>query len=440
MDLSRLEFCSDQQQAFVLDDTSPTLLYSGAFAAGKSIGLCLRAIFTAANYPGSRIGLFRKTRRSLTSTTLETFQQVCPPEWIKEYNKTDLRWTLLNDSRIEGYGLDEETKVRGLELTDAGVDEIVETSQKDWLTLNSRVGRWKRDRIHKRGQLYGATNPGTPTHYLYDFFFRKGLGRVIETEMIDNEFLAEDVLARASLFTGLFYERFIRGRWISMEGLIYDEFGPHNVVNAQDVFPGGIVPPTWYRYAGIDFGYVNPFVHLWAAENDGRLYLYRELYMSHRIVEDHARQIKAMEVCTPWIDGMGNERKNERVLSRWADHYAEDRATLSRYGVGTTPATKDISPGIQAVKRYLRPDETGRPRLMIVRGALIEKDSWLQTQGFPTCLLDEIGSYVMRPSVDGRANKEEPVDLNNHALDAVRYLVMGHEVRPRISPFTFSTG
>jgi predicted transcriptional regulator len=41
----------------------------------------------------------------------------------------------------------------------------------------------------------------------------------------------------------------------------------------------------------VDFGYTNPFVMQWWAEDpDGRLYLYREIYRTRRLVEDHAKR------------------------------------------------------------------------------------------------------------------------------------------------------
>jgi uncharacterized membrane protein len=46
--------------------------------------------------------------------------------------------------------------------------------------------------------------------------------------------------------------------------------------------------------------------------------------------------------------------QGEAIEATVADHDAEDRATLERYGVYTQPATKDVSPGIQAVQARLR--------------------------------------------------------------------------------------
>jgi hypothetical protein len=41
----------------------------------------------------------------------------------------------------------------------------------------------------------------------------------------------------------------------------------------------------------------------------------------------------------------------------------------------------------------------------------------------PTCTAEEFGGYVWEPAKEGRAAKEEPVKLDDHGLDALRYAV-----------------
>ena len=91
----------------------------------------------------------------------------------------------------------------------------------------------------------------------------------------------------------------------------------------------------------MDFGYTNPFVcQWWAKDPDGRLYLYRESYRVHLLVEDAARDMLALSADEP------------RPWAIVCDHDAEDRATLERHlGMTTVAAVKDVSPGIQAVAR-----------------------------------------------------------------------------------------
>ena len=56
---------------------------------------------------------------------------------------------------------------------------------------------------------------------------------------------------------------------------------------------GVLIPRDWPRYLAIDFGYTNPFVCLWAAKDtDGRLFIYRQIYKTKTLVEDHAENYR----------------------------------------------------------------------------------------------------------------------------------------------------
>src|SRR5690606_41109593 len=83
--------------------------------------------------------------------------------------------------------------------------------------------------------------------------------------------------------------RLRRGVWDAAEGMVYSDY--LDAVHVVDTFP---IPDHWTRYLAVDFGYTNPFVALWWAEDpDGRLYLYRVIYHTRRTVDQHARDRKS---------------------------------------------------------------------------------------------------------------------------------------------------
>jgi len=173
---------------------------------------------------------------------------------------------------------------------------------------------------------------------------------------------------------------------------------------------------------GIDFGFRNPFVlQCWAEDGDGRLWLYREIYMTQRLVEDHARQI--MGIVAPggrWIEPVPSA-----VI---CDHDAEDRATLEKHlGLKTTAAIKKVSPGIQAVTSRLNPAGDGRPRLFIMRGALLERDPVLEEAKKPASTEEELPGYVWAVKPGGTA-PEAPLKENDHGCDAMRYVVAARDM------------
>jgi hypothetical protein len=199
------------------------------------------------------------------------------------------------------------------------------------------------------------------------------------------------------------------------EGIIYEGYDP--AVHLIDPFP---VPRDWTRYWVVDFGYRNPFVCQWWAEDpDGRLYLYRELYMTGRLVEDHARQLLQLAGVTGG-DWTAAAEPRPRVVI--CDHDAEDRATLERHlKLGTVAAVKDVSPGLQAVGARLRKRGDGRPGLAIFKDALVERDPALVDAHKPACTAEEWEGYVW-DTAGGRKHGEQPLKLNDHGLDCVRYL------------------
>jgi hypothetical protein len=214
--------------------------------------------------------------------------------------------------------------------------------------------------------------------------------------------------------TGVRKERLRYGRWVSAEGTVY-HFDP--AVHTVEPFA---IPAAWTRARAVDFGFTHPFCCLWAAlDPDGRLVVYRELYMTGRTVADHAARINALSA-------------GERIEATVADHDREDRETLHQAGIVTIPAIKDIKSGIDAVTERLKPAADGKPRLFLLRGCLVERDDSLAEKHAPVCLVDEMGSYSWPKDAGGRPVKDLPVDRDNHAADALRYLVRWADQRDRV--------
>lgn len=76
--------------------------------------------------------------------------------------------------------------------------------------------------------------------------------------MRDNPGLSEKTLERyENMYTGVFYDRFIRGLWVVAEGLIYPHFG-ENCITDED-------PPAGRYYISVDYGTLNPFLQVFGA-------------------------------------------------------------------------------------------------------------------------------------------------------------------------------
>jgi hypothetical protein len=178
------------------------------------------------------------------------------------------------------------------------------------------------------------------------------------------------------------------------QGLVYPDF-------ARCVMPGP-APASGRRVGGLDFGYRNPFAAVWGVhDRDGILWLTGEHYERQRPLSYHAARLP-------------------RDVTWFADPAgANERAELRCAGFVVREADNALRPGIAAV------------------AARIESRTLRVLEGACPNLLAEAGLYSWAEDVqEGQA--EAPVNENNHALAALRYLVSrldaGRMAGPRPAP------
>jgi hypothetical protein len=409
----------------------PEVLLSGPAGTGKSRACLQKLDACARKYAGMRGLMVRKTRESLTQSALVTFEKkVLPPGTTLKLHHESQEYRYPNGSVIVVGGLDKASKIMSTEYDQVYVQEAIELAENDWESLTTRL----RNNVIPYQQLHADTNPDAPTHWLKKRC-EAGKTRMLDSRHEDNPTVTPAYLAALDALTGVRRERLRHGRWVQAEGVVYEGWDRRVHLIDRDQIR---IRETWPRYWSIDFGYSNPFTCLWWAEDpDGRLYRYRELYQTHRLVEDHAKEILRLsgwELVNGQLRPLGSEAE-PRPRAVICDHDAEDRATLKKHlGLDTVPAKKAKSPGIQAVASRLKVAGDGRPRLFLVRDALVRRDPLLEEKKLPCCTEEEIDSYVWDTS-SGRKKGEEPVDRGNHGLDSVRYLVAHHDLKQQAKGF-----
>lgn len=423
------------------------MLVSGPAGTGKSRACLEKLHLMCALNPGMRALITRKTAASLGSTALVTYRDHVLPESLA-VGAVDFyggsaseppQYRYANGSRVMIGGMDKPEKVMSSEYDLIYAQESTELTVDDWEALNSRL----RNGVVSFQQLLADANPNTPTHWL-KLRCDASTALMINSRHEDNprlfvregggEMTTEGAayMARLDALTGVRYMRLRKGLWVAAEGLVYSEFDP-----AVHLRPKFTPPKDWPRYWAIDFGYTNPFVlQCWAEDPDGRAYLYREIYHTKRLVEDHCATIAKIVMKNPTKDG-----EHEPWVGQWreprpqaviCDHDAEGRATFERHmGMGTAAAHKAVTEGIQAFETRLKVAGDGKPRLVFCRDAVVERDQDLVASGKPASTIEEITGYVWDVR-DGKPPKEEPVKADDHGMDTGRYYVAHRDLQGKL--------
>ncbi len=233
------------------------ILY-GSVRSGKTwITLVVFALWVATMPKNSLYLMCAKTLTSLKRNCLDLLQSIVGEDNF-QYSISSKQGILFgrkialegaNDSRSE-------TKIRGMTLGGAYVDEITLIEEDFFTMLLSRLSM-------PNAKLFGSTNPDSPNHWLKTKYLnREGeIDIFIEKYTIDdNTFLDKDYVENIkSEYTGVFYNRFILGDFVIAEGLVYSMFDEDKHV--KDKHMTG--EKEWV--VSVDYGTVNPFAAgLWA--------------------------------------------------------------------------------------------------------------------------------------------------------------------------------
>lgn len=406
----------------------PEVLMSGPAGTGKSRAALEKLNAVALKYPGMRALIVRKVRDTLGPSVLKTWRENVVAEalaagFVDFYGgsaEEPPQYRYSNGSTIVLGGMDKASKIMSTEFDVIYVPEAIELTEGDWESLTSRL----RNGVMPYQQLIADTNPDTETHWL-NVRCNVGTTTRLESRHRDNPMLYDgagltprgrDYMGKLDRLSGVRRLRLRDGLWVAAEGIVYDGWDP--AVHLVDEMPDGW--ETWARYMSIDWGFTNPLVVQWWAEDpDGRLWLYRELYRTG-LLAGEAGEIVA-----------GYPERPRRCVG---DHASGDREAFRKAAkIVVHPAEKAVDVGIQAVAERLAVADDGLPRLFLLRSAPIDRDQRLVEAARPTCTAEEFPGYVWDRSTAARREKEAPVKDNDHGLDGARYICMDRRSRRRIN-------
>lgn len=405
----------------VLNPTGPKYVgFISGVGGGKTITGCVTMLAQAILYPSTYL-ICRQFYPELKDTTYRTFKEICPKDLIVEDRLADLliRVKAVNGkiSTILFRPLEDPDKLRSLNLGGFFIDEASQVSEEAFMLLQGRL----RDSSGLRKGIC-ISNPNGHD-WQYRWFFKQDHFKVasekqkyflIKGTSLENRFLPSDYIdTMLNSWSDQRIQREVMGSFDTFEGAIYDEF--RRDVHVVEPYP---IPENWTRIMGQDHGFRNPAATVFGAvDEDGDIVIYDELYLTETLIEDICKTI-ASKVGKRKIDGMyidpsTKARRNQSGGNVYSDFsiYLENLPKQ----IPLLCANNEVSTGIERVKSFLKVNpKNKKPRLTI----------------FSTCanVIEEFVQYRWEPLTAAQSgtknDKEQPRKYNDHAMDALRYLVM----------------
>lgn len=401
--LQILAFPKTQYQALICD---------GAVRSGKTSVMTLSFVIWAMNEFNQRnFAICGKTVQSAVRNVITPLLSV---RYLVK-NRYQLSWSFSNHlltitrGKKTNYfyvfgGKDEGSAalIQGITLAGVFLDEVA-------LMPRSFVEQALARCSVERSRFWFNCNPEAPSHWFYQEWIlcseeKKALH--LHFLMEDNPSLSQEVLERYhSLYSGVFYDRYIKGEWVRAEGRIYDMFDhKKHVVPAP---PG----PCSQHYISIDYGTQNPTAMLLWGKCGEIWYLLKEYYYSGR---KEMKQKTDEEYYTE-LEILAGDLPIRAVI---VDPSAASMiACIRKHGRFLVfQADNSVIDGIRV---------TGTA---INSGKLIICACCKNT-------LDETDSYVWDEKAAERG-EDKPQKENDHAMDAMRYFAMEVFGRNNIGPIS----
>ena len=234
-------------------------------------------------------------------------------------------------------------------------------------------------------------NPEHPYHWFYNEWIKKSNTKnmlYLHFTMDDNPSLSYEIKCRyKSLYSGAFYERFVEGKWVAADGLVYPMFSPDKHIKSAENFDK--------YYLSCDYGTVNPFsLGLWG-RSEGKWYRIKEYYHSSR---DRGVQLTDEEYYSE-LKALANGREiTALIIDPSAASFIEVVKRHGEYRV--IRADNDVLTGINSVCQALR------------NGDIFFFSDCVDT-------IREFSVYRW----DNDIRRDAPKKENDHAMDDIRYFV-----------------
>jgi PBSX family phage terminase large subunit len=397
---------SPKQLEFIVNSTKHWNIAHGSVRSGKTVGTLFRFMHAVDNCPDSDIWMVGHSSDTIYQNAIRLifenpefsiFKPFC--SWFS--GKRQLKY---KDKTIGTLGAKDEGAIgsfQGKTFSLCYNDEMTLYPESIIDMIDTRLSK-----PHSMG--FASMNPSYPTHKIKKWIDKAEQGDPnyysLHFTLDDNPYVDQDYKQRIrDSLSGLFYKRNYLGLWCLAEGAIFDFFDPAIYVLRK--------PPAAAEYwvAGIDYGAVNPFVCLLIGVSTGRytqggrkMWVEKEYYWDPKV---KGRQKVNSEFAQDVYDFL----EPYSVKNVYCDPSAASfKLELQRKGIHVVDANNDVEFGIAEMTSQMK------------IGNLFILEDCKNT-------IREIEGYVW-DSKAAEKGDDEPVKKNDHACDALRYILATHKV------------
>lgn len=382
------------------------LICDGSIRSGKTVCMTVGFIlWSMATFNGQKFALCGKTVESLRRNVVLNLRDWIPPD-LEIIEKRAENKLVISDGtgRENTYflfgGRDESSYmlIQGLTLAGVLLDEVA-------LQPQSFVEQALARCSVEGSKFWFNCNPASPEHWFYKNWVEGDKPKEkdalhLHFTMDDNPSLPSEIRKRyENMYSGVFYDRYIRGLWTVAEGLIYSMFHKE-----YHVVPS--VPRDYEKYyISCDYGTLNPTsAGLWGLVQ-GKWYRIKEYYYDGRKQQQQRTDEEHYEAIAEMV---GDLPIHKFIVDPSAASFIE---TIRRHGrFPVEQASNRVLDGIRDVAARLN------------AGDIFICD----------CCKDcirEFGLYRW----DEKAAEDRPLKIDDHAMDDVRYFVRAAFAPPRFS-------
>lgn len=352
----------------------PIIVNEGGQRSGKSYGIIQILIYIAFTTPKTRISI---VSHSLPHIKRGAYRDFCDimERWHlwrdDQFNATDFIYTFKNGSYIELFGLEEPGKAKGPSRDILFINEANLVKKELYQQLGGRT----------TGQILIDLNPSDFDCWCYEVADDTKNKKIHSTYLDNIKNLSPNQIAFVEAYKDspdpYMWEVYGLGLRGKSTVSVYTNW---KLVDA--------LPMRGEIFCGQDFGYAVPAATVRVELYEGAIYADEIIYSSHKTNPELIELYKSVDM--------------SKSIEIFCDN-AEPKTIeeIFRYGYNVKPADKDVWAGIQKIKSM--------PLYITKRS---------------TNLIAEIKNYKWKTDKDGNIKEtEEPVKMNDHALDALRYAV-----------------